>query len=75
MPRYAAAVIGAALVYGIEQVVTDDFARCAIADFAWTAAAIGAIFGTARAVRSSGGSDRMVWLLFCAGSVSWILVS
>src|SRR5437867_6363374 len=35
MPRYAAAVIGAAVVYGIEQVLTDDFARCAVADFAW----------------------------------------
>jgi diguanylate cyclase (GGDEF)-like protein len=73
MPRYIAAVIGAALVYGIEQVVTNDFARCVIADFAWTAAAIGAIFGTARAVRASAGSDRMVWLLFCAGSVSWLV--
>ncbi|MEK6226982.1 MAG: sensor domain-containing diguanylate cyclase [Chloroflexota bacterium] len=72
MPRYAAAVIGAAVVYAIEQLLTDDFARCAVADFAWTAAAIGAIFGTARAVRGSRGSDRMVWLLFCAGSVSWL---
>src|SRR3989454_1339038 len=73
MPRFAAAVIGAAVVYGIEQVLTDDFARCAVADFAWTAAAIGAIFGTARAVRASRDSDRMVWLLFCAGSVSWLV--
>ena len=72
-PRYAAAVIGAAFVYGIEQLITDDFARCAVADFAWTTAAIGAIFGTARAVRASRGSDRMVWLLFCAGSVSWLI--
>ena len=44
-----------------------------MADFAWTAAAIGAIFGTARAVRASRGDDRMVWLLFCAGSVSWLV--
>ncbi|MDQ2913609.1 MAG: sensor domain-containing diguanylate cyclase [Chloroflexota bacterium] len=73
MPRYAAAIIGAALVYGIEQLLTDDFARCAVADFAWTAAAIGAIFGTARAVRASRGDDRVVWLLFCAGSVSWLV--
>ena len=73
IPRYAAAVFGAAVVYGIEQLLTDDFARCAVADFAWTAAAIGAIFGTARAVRGSRGSDRMVWLLFCAGSVSWLV--
>ncbi|TMF66244.1 MAG: sensor domain-containing diguanylate cyclase [Chloroflexi bacterium] len=72
MPRYAAAVIGAVVVYGIEQLLTDDFARCAVADFAWTAAAIGAIFGTARAVRASRGADRMVWLLFLAGSVSWL---
>src|SRR5205823_7744043 len=72
MPRYAAAVIGAVVVYGIEQLLTDDFARCAVADFAWTAAAIGAIFGTARAVRASRGDDRMVWLLFLAGSVSWL---
>ena len=73
MPRYAAAVIGAAVVYGLEQVLTDDFARCAVADFAWTAAAVGAIFGTARAVRASRDRDRMVWLLFCAGSVSWLV--
>jgi diguanylate cyclase (GGDEF)-like protein len=72
-PRYAAAVIGAAFIYVVEQLLTDDFARCAVADFAWTAAAIGAIFGTARAVRASRGSDRMVWLLFCAGSVSWLV--
>ena len=72
-PRYAAAVIGAAFVYGIEQLLTDDFARCVVADFAWTAAAIGAILGTGRAVRASRGSDRMVWLLFCAGSVSWLV--
>src|SRR5437879_3667830 len=73
MPRYAAAVLGAAFIYGIEQLLTDDFARCVVADFAWTAAAIGAIFGTARAVRASRGDDRMVWLLFCAGSVSWLV--
>jgi diguanylate cyclase (GGDEF)-like protein len=72
-PRYAAAFLGAALVYVIEQFLTDDFARCAVADFAWTAAAIGAIFGTARAVRASHGTDRMVWLLFCAGSLSWLV--
>ena len=73
MPRYAAAVIGAAVVYAIEQLLTDDFARCVVADFAWTTAAIGAIFGTARAVRGSRGTDRMVWVLFCAGSVSWLV--
>ena len=72
-PRYAAAVIGAAFVYVIEQLLTDDFARCAVADFAWTAAAIGAIFGTARAVRASRDRDRTVWLFFCAGSVSWLV--
>ena len=73
MPRYAAAIIGAALVYGVEQVLSDDFARSAVADFAWTAAAIGAIFGTARAVRAARGNDRMVWLVFCAGAVSWLV--
>jgi diguanylate cyclase (GGDEF)-like protein len=73
MPRYAAAVIAAALVYGIEQLLTDDFARAAAADSAWTAAALGAIFGTARAVRAARGGDRMVWLLFCAGAVSWFV--
>jgi len=73
LPRYIAAVVGAAFVYGIEQLLTDNFARCAVADFAWTAAAIGAIFGTARAVRASREKDRMVWLLFCAGSVSWLV--
>jgi diguanylate cyclase (GGDEF)-like protein len=72
-PRYAAAIIGAALVYAIEQLLTDDFARRVVADFAWTTAAIGAIFGTARAVRGSRGSDRTVWVLFCAGSVSWLV--
>jgi diguanylate cyclase (GGDEF)-like protein len=72
LPRYAAATIGAALIYGIEQLLTDDFARCAVADFAWTAAGIGAIWGTARAVRASRGEDRLVWLLFLAGSVSWL---
>ena len=72
LPRYVAAAIGAAVVYGIEQLLTDDFARCAVADFAWTAAAIGAIFGTARAVRASRAEDRLVWLLFLAGSVSWL---
>src|SRR5437867_8098270 len=69
MPRYAAAVIGAAVVYGIEQVLTDDFARCAVADFAWTAAAIGAIFGTAQPVRALRPNDPMLWLLLCAGAV------
>jgi diguanylate cyclase (GGDEF)-like protein len=72
-PRYAAAVIGAAFVYGIEQILVDDFARSAVSNFAWTAAAIGAIFGTVRAVKGSRGDDRMVWLLFCAGSVSWLV--
>jgi diguanylate cyclase (GGDEF)-like protein len=71
MPRYVAALIAAALVYAVEQLVTDDYARCVVADFAWTGAAIGAILGTVRAVRASRESDRMVWLLFCAGSVSW----
>ena len=73
LPRYIAAVIGAAFVYGVEQLLKDDFARCVVADFAWTAAAVGAIFGTARAVHASREKDRMVWLLFCAGSVSWLV--
>ena len=72
-PRYAAAVIGAAFVYGIEQILVDDFARSAVSNFAWTAAVIGAIFGTARAVKASRGDDRMEWLLYCAGSVSWLV--
>src|SRR5436309_2305353 len=38
-----------------------------------TSNAIGAIAGTARAVRASRGDDRMVWLLFLAGSVSWLV--
>jgi diguanylate cyclase (GGDEF)-like protein len=73
MPRYVAAVIGAVLVYGIEQLVTDDFTRSVVADAAWTAAAIGAIFGTARAVHTARSNDRLVWLLFCAGAVSWLV--
>jgi diguanylate cyclase (GGDEF)-like protein len=67
-----AALIGALLVYGIEQLITDTFARCVLADFAWTAAGIGAILGTARAARAARDEDRMVWLLFCAGSASWL---
>jgi diguanylate cyclase (GGDEF)-like protein len=73
MPRYLTVVIGAVVIYVLEQLIADDFARCAIADFAWTAAAIGAIVGTARAVRASRDSDRMVWLLFCAGSGAWLM--
>ena len=73
MPRCVAAVIGAAFVYLAEQLLADDFARCAVADFAWTAAAIGAIFGTGRAVRASRAEDRLAWLLFLAGSVSWLI--
>ncbi len=73
MPRYVAAVLGAAVIYAIEQVVSDDYVRCVLANFAWTAAAIGAIAGTARAVRASRDDDRMVWLLFLAGSVSWLV--
>ena len=72
MPRYAAALIGAVVVYAIEQLLTDDLARSAVANFAWTAAAVGAIFGTARAAHAARGGDRLVWLLFCAGSVSWL---
>jgi len=56
-PRYATLIIGAGLVYALEQLLTDEFARCVVADFAWTAAAIGAIFGTARAVRHSRGNE------------------
>jgi len=73
MPRYAALILGAALVYAVEQLLTDEFARCVVANFAWTTAGIGAIFGTARAVRHSRGNDRMVWLLLTAGSLSWLL--
>ena len=71
-PRYVAALIGALLVYAVEQLITDTFARCVVADFAWTAAGIGAILGTARAARAARDGDRMVWLLFCAGSGSWL---
>ncbi|HEY7623731.1 MAG TPA: sensor domain-containing diguanylate cyclase [Candidatus Limnocylindria bacterium] len=71
-PRYATVVIGAIVVYAIEQLIADDFIRCAIADFTWTAAGIGAIVGTARAVRAARGSDRMVWLLLCAGAAAWL---
>jgi len=67
-----AALIGALLVYAVEQLITDTFARCVVADFAWTAAGIGAILGTARAARAARDGDRMVWLLFCAGSGSWL---
>jgi diguanylate cyclase (GGDEF)-like protein len=70
--RYFAALVAAAVVVAVEQLLPDAYARCAIADFAWTGAAIGAIVGTARAVRAARGSDRLVWLAFCAGSLSWL---
>ena len=70
--RYIAAVVGAAIVFGIEQLFPDAYVRCAVAGFAWTAAAVGAIFGTARAVGAARGADRLVWLAFCAGSLSWL---
>ena len=71
--RYVTLILGAALVYTIEQAVPDMFWRCVLADFAWTAAGIGAIVGTGRAVRAARGDDRLVWLFFCAGSASWLL--
>jgi diguanylate cyclase (GGDEF)-like protein len=71
-PRYATVLVGAFAIYAVEQLITDPFIRCALADFTWTAAAIGAIVGTARAVRAASGSDRMVWLLMCAGAVAWL---
>jgi diguanylate cyclase (GGDEF)-like protein len=70
--RYVAAIVAAALVYGLEQLMPDALSRCAVADFAWTAAAIGAIFGTVRAARAARGADRLVWLMFAAGAASWL---
>src|SRR5438093_465157 len=47
---YLAAVFGAVLLYMAEQFMPNASARGALADLAWTGAALGAVIGTARAV-------------------------
>ncbi|HEV8534152.1 MAG TPA: sensor domain-containing diguanylate cyclase [Candidatus Limnocylindria bacterium] len=69
---YLAALFGAALVYTAEQLTSDAYARQGLADFAWTGAALGAVVGTARAVRCAKRVDRLTWLFFLAGSVAWL---
>src|SRR5439155_10949238 len=69
---YAVAVVGAVAVFVGEQIFPDAATKCALADFAWTAAALAAIFGTARAVLRTRDGDRLIWLFFCAGAVSWL---
>jgi len=69
---YAVAVVGAVAVFVGEQIFPDAATKCALADFAWTAAALAAIFGTARAALRTRDGDRLIWLFFCAGAVSWL---
>ncbi|HEV8468718.1 MAG TPA: sensor domain-containing diguanylate cyclase [Candidatus Limnocylindria bacterium] len=69
---YLAALIGSALVYAAEQVVSDADARCVLADLAWTAAALVAVLGTARASRWATRDVRLAWLAFLAGSTAWL---
>jgi diguanylate cyclase (GGDEF)-like protein len=71
LPRYVAAIAGAIAIYLAEQLTQDAYVRCVLAAFAWTAAGIGAVVGTARAVRSASGADRLAWLFFAAGSLFW----
>src|SRR2546430_11293034 len=70
---YLAALIGAVLVYVAEQFVPDAYARGALADLAWTGAALGAVVGTAHAVRWAKRDDRLAWLCFLGGSIAWLL--
>jgi diguanylate cyclase (GGDEF)-like protein len=68
-----AALCGALLIYVAEQLLSDAYARGALAAFGWTGAALGAVVGTARAVRWARSADRVAWLCFLAGSVAWLV--
>src|SRR5207247_10618521 len=70
---YLVALIASAVVYAAEQFVGDADVRCVLADLAWTAAALGAVLGTARAFRWAKRDDRLAWLGFLAGSIAWLL--
>jgi diguanylate cyclase (GGDEF)-like protein len=70
---YLVAILGALTVFLLERAVSDEYVRCALADFSWTAASIAAIVGTARAVRRAPEADRLSWACFLAGSVAWLL--
>src|SRR5438876_408486 len=69
---YLAAVFGAVLLYVAEQFMPNASARGALADLAWTGAALGAVIGTARAVRWAKRDDRLAWLCFLGGSIAWL---
>ena len=70
---YLAALIGAVLVYVAEQLVPDAYARGALADLAWTGAALASVVGTTHAVRWAKRDDRLAWLCFLGGSIAWLL--
>jgi diguanylate cyclase (GGDEF)-like protein len=70
---YVAALVGAVLVYVAEQFVPDLYVRSVLADLAWTGAALGAVVGTARALRWAKRDDRPAWLCFLAGSFAWLV--
>ena len=65
---YLAAIVGALGVFTAERIVDDGAIRYAIADFAWTAAALAAVLGTYRATRRARGDAGLSWLFIFAGS-------
>jgi diguanylate cyclase (GGDEF)-like protein len=69
---YLGALVAAGLVYAAEELVSDPYARAALANCAWIAAAIAAIVGTARALLRSSAADRLAWLFSLAGSMAWL---
>ena len=69
---YLAAIVGALGVFTAERIVEDGAIRYAIADLAWTAAALAAVLGTYRATRRARGDAGLSWLFIFAGSLSWL---
>src|SRR2546428_3132648 len=70
---YLVALIASAVVYAAEQIVADADARCVLADLAWTAAALGAVLGTAGGFWWAERDDRLAWLGFPPRSLPWVL--
>jgi diguanylate cyclase (GGDEF)-like protein len=70
---YIAALVGAVLLYVAEQLLPEGYAREVLGNLALTGAALGAVVGTARAVRRAKRDDRPVWLCFLAGSFAWLV--
>ncbi|MGH2499080.1 MAG: GGDEF domain-containing protein [Candidatus Limnocylindria bacterium] len=68
---YAIGIVGALVAWIVEMTVASDQSRGVIANVAWTAVGIGAIIGTARAVRCAERGDRLPWLWILAASGSW----